>query len=338
MIEPVRIALIGLGRMGMVHASALADVSEIEVVALADVREPALASAAVLHPQAEMHTDPGAALEADAVEAVLLAPPTPTHPALTGACLDAGKHVLCEKPLALDADESDRLGAAAARLGLVLQVGFWRRFAPPWGAARKAIKEGRIGTPVLLRLSQWDAEPPPAEFCDPAVSGGIAIDCGVHEFDLAEWLTGQRLVEVRAERLPVVDKAIQAVGDVDNLLIVGTLEGEAKVIVDLSRNARYGSDVRSEVLGSAGAIFVETLPDARTTLGDAAGLRTLTASETGAEDVMVAGLRAQAAAFARNVRGESVDFPDAFSSTRAVRAGMAATKSLHTKNPVLIPG
>jgi predicted dehydrogenase len=338
MVEPVRIAVIGLGRMGAVHVSALGDVEEIAVVALADVRSAALAAASELHPKAATYRDPGDAIRDETAEAVLLATPTPTHPELVDASLEAGKHVLCEKPLALDPMVSDELGARAAASGLVLQVGFWRRFSPPWRTARDAIVSGRIGTPVLLRLSQWDADPPPAEFCDPAVSGGLAVDCGVHEFDLAEWLTGRELVEVRADALPIVADEIAAVGDVDNLLAVAELEGGAKVVVDLSRNARYGEDVRSEVLGSDGAVFVELLPEGRSMLGTAAGITTLAGSQTAPEDPVIAGLRGQAAAFARAVRGEAVDRPGAFASSRAVRAAIAVNRSLRTGAPVPISG
>jgi len=338
MVEPVRIAVIGLGRMGAAHVSALGAVEDISVVALADVRRAALVAASELHPDAATYHDPGEAIQDESAEAVLLATPTPTHPVLTEASLEAGKHVLCEKPLALDPVVSDELGARAAASGLVLQIGFWRRFSPPWQTARDAIVSGRIGSPVLLRLSQWDADPPPAEFCDPAVSGGLAVDCGVHEFDLAEWLTGRQLVEMRADSLPTVADEIAAVGDVDNLLISAELEGGARAVVDLSRNARYGDDVRSEVLGSDGAVFVEMLPVGRTRLGDASGLELVVGSETGAEDPMMAGIRGQAAAFARAVRGEAVGLPDATASSRAVRAAMAANESLHIGAPVPISG
>ena len=147
--------------------------------------------------------------------------------------------------------------AASLRLardqGRVLQVGFWRRFAPPWRTAKERIDAGEIGTPVYVRLAQWDGDPPPASFCDPAVSGGLAIDCGVHEYDLAEWLTGRRITRVSAWALPLVEPSVGEAGDLDNLLAVLELEGGAVATVDLTRNARYGDDVRTEILGSQGA-------------------------------------------------------------------------------------
>lgn len=326
MRDPVRLGIVGLGRMGSAHAEALAAVPEIEVVALADPRIAARQAAGLWHPGAVQFGAAADLLEGGIGEAVLVASPTSHHPGFVEAALDAGLHVLCEKPLALDPAVSDALGDRAAKKGLVLQVGFWRRFAPPWASAAAAIAAGRIGRPILVRLSQWDADPPPPEFCDPAVSGGLAVDCGVHEFDLAEWLTGERIISVRAESLPLVDDRIGDVGDVDNLLVVGALEGGGKIIVDLSRNARYGDDVRTEVLGSDGAILIDLLPEGRARIGTKHGMVELEGSQAG--DAMAVGLQRQAGAFADAVRGQRSGIPDAVASSRAVRAAHAAMRSL----------
>ncbi len=324
--DPLRVGVVGLGRMGSYHAEALVDLDEVAIAAMADPRPGARGRAAQLHPQATLYADAAEMLDRARCEAVLVATPTPHHPGFVEASLDAGLHVLCEKPVALDPDESDRLGRLATSAGLVLQVGFWRRFASPWVAARDAVAAGRVGRPVLIRLSQWDADPPPPEFCDPAVSGGLAVDCGVHEFDLAEWLSGERLVGVRGEPMPIVEPRIGDVGDLDNLLVVGALHSGAKIVVDLSRNGRYGDDVRTEILGDSGAVFVDMLPHGRARIGTGDGVVDLPGSA--AADAMRAGVRAQAAAFAARVRGAAVDVPDAFASSRAVRAALAAMRSL----------
>jgi len=328
----LRTAIIGLGRMGRFHLAALDDVASIEVVALAEPSDDALARSHERCPNASAYRDVATALAHPGLEACLVASPTPTHPAVVEAALGAGLHVLCEKPLALDPGDADRLGALADRSGLVLQVGFWRRFSPPWHAAKAAIDAGRIGQPLLVRLAQWDAEPPPASFCDPAVSGGLAIDCGIHEYDLAEWLTGRRVVGVRAWSLPIVDDAVAAAGDVDNLLTVLRLDDGAMASVDLSRNARFGDDVRTEVLGSSGAVFVDVLPSGRARLGDGSGIHDLPCSA--AVDAMAAGVAAQAAAFAARVRGGDGDVPGAATSARATRIGLAVIEAAHTGEDV----
>ena len=212
MTDPLQLGIVGLGRMGRFHAAAIVGVEEVEVVALAEPSPEALAQASAVVPGAATYPVIGDALAHPGLEAVLVAAPTSLHPPIVEAALSAGVHVLCEKPLALDLDDARRLAALAHDQGCVLQVGFWRRFAPPWRAAKERIDAGEIGTPVYVRLAQWDGDPPPASFCDPAVSGGLAIDCGVHEYDLAEWLTGRPITRVAAWALPIVDPAVGAAG------------------------------------------------------------------------------------------------------------------------------
>lgn len=329
---PLRLGIIGLGRMGRFHAAALADVDAVEVVALAEPSPDALELAGTLLPGRAGYQSPAEALAHPGLEAVLIAAPTPRHPELVEAALEAGLHVLCEKPLALDLAEASRLADLAADRHRLLQVGFWRRFAPPWRVAKERIDAGDIGLPVYLRLAQWDADPPPATFCDPAVSGGLAIDCGVHEYDLAEWLTGRRVLRVSAWPLPVVEPDVGAAGDLDNLIAVLELEGGAVATVDLSRNARYGDDVRTEILGSNGALLVDLLPTSRTRLGDAGGVRELPSSM--AEDAMAAGVAAQAVAFVEAIAGGDVDVPLADCSVRATRIGYAVIEAGSTGRAV----
>jgi predicted dehydrogenase len=184
----------------------------------------------------------------------------------------------------------------------------------------------------MLRLSQWDADPPPPAFCHPEVSGGLAIDCGVHEFDLAEWLTGLAVERVMARNLPLVDPEIGAVGDVDNLVAMLDLAGGVAATVDLSRNCRYGDDVRTEILGEEGAILVDLLPQGRTRLGTAVGVETV--PESVVDDALVAGVDEQARLFARLAGGEQIEHPGAVASSRAVALGLAVQAAARSGGPV----
>lgn len=332
MTDPVQLALVGLGRMGSVHAHALAALDEIDVVAVADPSSDARAKAAVLFPTARLLAEPADAFGLDDVEACVLATPTPLHPRQVRTAIEAGLHVLCEKPLSLDPAESFALDDLATRAGKILQLGFWRRYAPPWLAAKRAIEHGQIGEPLYIRLSQWDADPPPASFCDPAVSGGLAIDCGVHEYDLAEWFSGRNVVRVRAHAAPIVDHSLAAVGDVDNLVAVLELDGGMIATVDLSRNCRYGDDVRTEILGSAGALLIDLLPNGRVRLGTAGGMVDL--DDVSADDVTSAGVAGQAVAFAAAIRGSGPSGPGAIASARATLIGHAVQESIRTRQAV----
>jgi predicted dehydrogenase len=320
--------------MGRCHLTALDGVAEIDVVALAEPSAEALSAAAAARPHARTYAAVADALAHPGLEACIVVTPTPTHPHVVEAAIEAGVHVLCEKPLALDVAVGDRLGSVAAQRGLLLQVGFWRRFAAPWRAARDCIERGGIGVPLMLRLAQWDADPPPPAFCDPAVSGGLAVDCGVHEYDLAEWLTGRRITRVSAWSLPIVDPAVGQSGDVDNLVAVLELDGGGVATVDLSRNARFGDDVRTEVLGSSGALLIDSLPVGRARIGTSAGLEVLAQSEV--EDVMADGVAGQARAFAAAARGCTGDVPTAEASSRATRIGQAVIDAARSGRPVEI--
>lgn len=326
-MAPLKLAVIGVGRMGQIHARILSQIDEVDIVAIVDSRsemvEP-LARELGVSPYSNIE----AALGEESVEAWLIATPTPTHCTLVRTALDAGLHVLCEKPLSLDPSEGAELGDLADRSGLVLQIGFWRRFSPPWRAAKKALQAGAIGEPVMIRLSQWDANPPPPEFCDPAVSGGLAIDCGVHEFDLAEWFTGSTVLSVIGRNLRLVDATVGATGDVDNLVAMLELANGVTATVDLSRNSRYGDDVRTEILGSQGALLIDSIPTGQTRVATAAGVHVLEDSRT--DDATTAGVANQARAFAACVRGEAVDVPTAAASTRAVAIGRAVQRSAET--------
>lgn len=334
MAEPLRLVVLGAGRMGRVHARHLARCDDIRLVGVADTVESAAGDlAAELDVEA---IEPSSLPGRSDVAAWVIATPTTTHPEVVGTALESGVHVLCEKPLALDPATGLELGARSRSRGLVLQVGFWRRFSPPWAAAKRLLDAGAIGRPLMLRLSQWDADPPPPAFCRPEVSGGLAIDCGVHEFDLAEWLTGLAVERVMARDLPLVDPEIGAVGDVDNLVAILDLEGGVVATVDLSRNCRYGDDVRTEILGEEGAILVDLLPQGRTRLATAAGVETVPGSVV--EDAMAAGVIEQARTFARLADGEQLAHPGAVDSSRAVELGLAVRHAARSGGLVPVKG
>lgn len=329
----LRLAVVGVGRMGAIHAETIAPMGGIDVVAVADT-SPEVARAVGERIGATAYSSLSDLAARGDVEAWLIATPTTTHPAVVSTALDAGLHVLCEKPLSLDPGESESLAARAAAENRVLQIGFWRRFSPPWMLARKAVMDGAIGRPLMLRLSQWDADPPPASFCDPATSGGLAIDCGVHESDLITWFTGLAIEHVTARNLPLVDPSLGEVGDADNLVAMIDLAGGAVATIDLSRNARYGDDVRTEILGSNGAIFVDLLPTGRARLATAEGVETIPGSET--DDAFAEGIRGQAIAFVGAVRGEPVEIPSGSTSTLAVAVGRAIQESAATGQPIAL--
>jgi myo-inositol 2-dehydrogenase/D-chiro-inositol 1-dehydrogenase len=319
------LALVGAGRMGAVHLRAMTRTRRVQLRVICDPSPAAdaLGDAAGVPVERELEQT----LRRDDVHCVLIAAPTHLHEELVLAALRAGKHVLCEKPLTLDPEADARLGAESDRRNLGLHVGFWRRHAWPYREARRLLADGIIGEPRMLRLAQWDAEPPPASFCDPAVSGGIEIDCGVHECDLAAWLCGSPVVEAFARGAPTRGE-IAAVGDVESLAGLLVLAQGQPASVDLARTAAYGDVVRSEIVGERGAMICEAHGEGALLIRQKDGLREVLPMT---DDVLLEALARQVDALAAAVAGGPV--PDAArpsDAAAALRAALAMQESRRT--------
>lgn len=249
-----RIAVVGLGRMGHFYAQILA--ARGDLYAVADPDPGARAAVQTELGVGRVFADADEALGLTQVDAVIVASPTSTHADVVIAAAGAGKAIFCEKPLALSLAETYAALAAVERAGVPLQVGFMRRFDPAYRQAYDTIRAGHIGRPVTFKGVGRDPSCPPLDYADPAHSGGLMVDMGIHDFDLARWLMASEVEHVSAEGALLACPQLEAVGDIDNAVINMRFANGALGNVDLSRNARYGYDVRTEVLGSDGAIIV----------------------------------------------------------------------------------
>jgi myo-inositol 2-dehydrogenase / D-chiro-inositol 1-dehydrogenase len=249
-VRPQRIGVIGVGRIGVMHAELLTHrVRGATVAAIHDVDgERARAVAAELGVRAAGSVDE--LLVADDVDAVAICSSTPTHAELVAAAARAGKAVFCEKPVSLDLAYVDRALDAVASGGVAFQIGFNRRFDPAHQSVHDAVASGAVGEPHLIRISSRDPAPPPMEYV--RASGGIFLDMTIHDFDMARFVAGAEVVEVYARGAVRVDPAFADAGDVDTALIVLEHANGCLTAIDNSRRAVYGYDQRVEVLGSAG--------------------------------------------------------------------------------------
>jgi inositol 2-dehydrogenase len=250
----VRVALIGLGRMGRIHAGNLAArcrSAELAVVADADPRRAAAVGAELEVPWT---ADLDEVFADDAVQAVAVATPTATHGDLVIRAARAGKHVFCEKPVALDRPATVRTVEAVRAAGVRFQVGLHRRYDPDWVAATRRIHAGEMGVPRLFRTSLRDMKPPPAEFL--AGSGGFFVDVTIHDLDTARWMIGE-IVEVSSYGSALADPAIRAAGDIDTALVVLRFESGALGVIDNSRAAGYGYECSTEVMGELATVRID---------------------------------------------------------------------------------
>lgn len=125
------------------------------------------------------------------VDVVDVCTPTFTHPEIVFAAAAAGRHVLCEKPLALDAATAEAMVKACASAGVRLYPGHVVRFFAEYAALQRAVAAGSIGTPAVLRFHRCGARPLAGWFADPELSGGIIMDQMIHDLDFARWIGGE---------------------------------------------------------------------------------------------------------------------------------------------------
>jgi myo-inositol 2-dehydrogenase / D-chiro-inositol 1-dehydrogenase len=244
-----RIGVIGAGLMGLTHVRLLSGaVSGAEVVAVADAVPEAAERAAAEAGIEAAHADAAALIDDERVEAVVVASPAGTHEAFVLACLEAGKPVLCEKPLAETVDAARRVLEAELASGRrLVQVGFMRRFDPGYADMKSKLDAGLVGRPLLVHCAHRNPAVPPG-----FGSEMIVTDTVVHEMDTIRWLLGEEIV--RATVLTPRPTGHAAEGVQDPQLVIFETEGGALADVEAFVNAQYAYDIRCEVVGELGAI------------------------------------------------------------------------------------
>jgi len=250
----VGIAVSGLGRMGSRHAANLAGrVPGARLVRVHDARAE-VARAWGERLGVAWSADLDALLDDPQVAAVVVATPPATHLEIIERCAATGRHVLCEKPLAGDADGAARATARAEEAGILLRVGFQMRFDPDLEVVRARVAAGELGEPRLLRASLRDREPPPLAIL--RESPGLLHDGAIHTLDLARWLMGE-VVEVSAFAATPVHPDVIAAGDLDTTVCVLRFASGALGVHDNGRVSAYGFETGVEACGTAGTVRVD---------------------------------------------------------------------------------
>jgi inositol 2-dehydrogenase len=252
----LKIGLIGLGRLGRVYARDLSTrLAETRLTAVADLSADLAATIADEFDVPRSYARAEDLIADPDVDAVVVVSPTHTHRDVVLAAVDRGKPTFCEKPLALSLDECREMQEAVTRRGTFFQMGFMRRFDPGYAAGKAQIDAGRIGTPVVFKSTSRDPFRPSLEYANPASSGGMLVDMGIHDFDLARWFMGD-VARVSAVGAVLAYPELKTVGDIDNA-ITTLVFGDGRLgVVDLTRNGFYGYDITTELLGTAGTVRI----------------------------------------------------------------------------------
>jgi len=252
----LKIGLIGLGRLGRVYARDLAGrIPETKLVAVADPAGSLAKEVAAEFEVPRSFTDPMALIEDPAVDAVVIVTPTHVHRDQVIASAQRGKPTFCEKPPALSLDEVADMKRAIERAKVFFQMGFMRRFDAGYAAAHNQIRLGRIGMPLVFKATSRDPFRPSLEYANPQSSGGMLIDMGIHDFDLARWFMGD-VRTVAAIGGTIAYPELESVGDIDNAIASLTFTSGKLGVVDLTRSGIYGYDISTEILGLEGTIRI----------------------------------------------------------------------------------
>lgn len=260
MTQLLRIGIVGLGRLGRRHAENLAlRVPGARLVAAASpVAEERERLAADL-PGIAIHADLPALLARDDLDAVWLVTPTSLHADQVVAVLESGRHVFCEKPLALDVADCDRvLTVAAARPKQIAMIGFMRRFDPSYAEAKRRIDAGEIGEVFAIRCSSEDPVDPDGFFVRFApTSGGIFLDCCIHDVDLVRWMyDGAEATRVTSTGTRIMYPALADCGDVDTAFATVDFAGGRVATFHVSRTSHRGYEAMMTLVGTRGAIEI----------------------------------------------------------------------------------
>lgn len=270
--KSLKMGLIGAGRIGQLHAEHLTSrIRSAELLMVADVVGEAARQCAERYDIPSFSEDYRAVLENPAISAVVVCSSTNSHARIIEEAAQAGKHIFCEKPIALDLPSIDRALDAVERAGVKLQIGFNRRFDANYRRVQQAVEQGEVGRPHLLHLISRDPSPPPLSYI--RVSGGLFLDMTIHDFDMARFLIGSEVDEVFAMGGVLIDPAIGAAGDVDTAIVQLHFTNGVIGMIDNSRQAAYGYDQRAEVFGSAGMIRTENAFPNTAILSDSQSVR-----------------------------------------------------------------
>ena len=325
----MRVALLGAGRIGRLHARLLSELPGVELT-ISDT-DPARA--------ADLANEVGGrALDLEeaiaGAEALVITAATDAHATLIRRGIARGIPTFCEKPLAGDLASTIAIAAEVAASGIPFQVGFQRRFDPGYAEARRLLASGELGTLYAFRLAGHDPAPPHEAYIP--VSGGLFRDFSIHDFDVIRWLTGDEVAEVFAVGAVRGFEVFAKYGDVDTAVVTLTMADGAVGAMTVARHDPLGYDIRAELFGSRDSVSVG--------LGPHTPMRSV---EPGVpppagpawRDFLVrfeAAYRDEFAAFLRVARRELPSPCTAADGLAALRVAEAATLSLQQHRPVRV--
>ena len=262
MKSAIRICMVGAGRVGKVHSRSITrHVPSGRVVALVDPAAEVVRETATEFDIEARLDSLEKALDSVEFDAVVITTPTFTHKALALLAAERGKHVFLEKPMALNLQECDAIMEGMKRAGVLLQLGFMRRFDPEFSAAAERIEGGEIGRPMMIKTLTHGPGLPPAWARDLRTSNGMLAEVNSHDWDSVRWLMGSDFERVYAEVANFKGSAnnITTANFYDNALVNIRLQSGGLWLISGICPCGYGYDARVEIYGDKGIMQIGEL-------------------------------------------------------------------------------
>ncbi len=330
----INVGVVGLGRLGSLYVDYLSyQIPGASVIAVADADTKLAATIAEKYSINHVFQHHEDLLDVKDLDAVVIVSPTSTHRDIVVDASARGKMIFCEKPLSISLDEAVEMKKAVEKTGVFFHMGFMRRFDRGYSAAMKRIQEGEIGTPIVFKATSRDPYRPSLEYADPKKSGGLLLDMGIHDIDLARWFMGD-VADIYTIGDVLAFPEMKTINDPDNAMVVMNFESGNIGSIDLSRSGIYGYDIRTEILGTKGTIQIGYLRETPITILKKEGVIHDTVPffmERFQESYII-----QLKHFIENALNQKEPSVTVEDGERALLVAHAATYSLHQKAPVVI--
>ncbi|ENH7970472.1 D-chiro-inositol-2-dehydrogenase IolG2 [Salmonella enterica subsp. enterica serovar Bareilly] len=260
-MEKLRCGVIGLGRVGKMHVENMYLLPQLDIICAADYFIEEMSDWLYSVNITSGYKNYQELLQRDDIEAVFIFTSTDMHEEIVTAAAQAGKHILCEKPLSMNEDEQASMAVLrkVKEKGVTLQVAFNRRFDPQFHEVFELVRSGKIGRPQMIKITSRDPDLLPHDLIKRI--GGLIFDFTMHDFDMARFMMQDEVSEVYVKGNTLIDPSLKNIDDVDTLAVMLTFRNGGYALIDNSRRAVYGYDQRVEVFGSEGMAYADNVSE-----------------------------------------------------------------------------
>ena len=261
-MDDLRMCIIGIGRAGMVHANNIVhNLKNASLVAIVDSNiEVAKQKKKELGIE-KVFSNIDEALEWGKFDAVVIVTPTFTHKDVAIKVSNEGKHIFCEKPISIKIDDAKEMISFAEKNNVLLQVGFMRRFDPPYRHAKEIIEDGKLGEVMIIKsVGRGPGLPPPWTY-KVKDSNGLLGEVNSHDFDSTRWLAGSEYKRIYAEGTNKKVKELREkyLDFYDNVVCTVRFKNDVLGTIDGTCPVDYGYDARTEIVLSKGLLVIGEL-------------------------------------------------------------------------------